>query len=275
MSAATALRIASAAAMRNTWSCAALAAALSVCCVGCDIVPTIEAHAAYARFTTEGDVGLETSSGRIDRVDTASLGLDDAADLPYLQARLQTFAGNLNASAFRLEQSGRGQLGADTGFGGIGGGGVPTAVQSDLEISNLKAFYSFDIVDLEVFRIGPGVGVDIFDIETTVASTDVPVGGFERIDVLAPVPMLFVDASASLFGLRADVEAGWMSASLEDASGTWFDIEARLLYEVVDHIDLMAGYRYISIDADGDADGQAFDAELAVHGWYVGGGVRW
>ena len=243
---------------------------------GCDVIPTIEAHAAYARFTTDGDVGLETNSGQIDRVDIADdLGLDDPGNALYLQSRLQTVVGNVNVSAFRFEESGSGVLDAGTGFGGIGGGGTDTPVRSDFEMTNAKAFYSFDLLDVGVFRIAPGLGVDLFDIDTTVRSVDSPISGLERIQVLAPVPMVFLDASAEIGGLRADVEAGWVTISLDDASGTWVDLEARVLYEVVDYVDLMAGYRLITMDVDGDADGQRFDADLAVHGFYVGGGVRW
>ena len=57
--------------------------------------------------------------------------------------------------------------------------------------------------------------------------------------------------------------------------GTWIDIEGLATFNLLSVFDIFAGYRYISIDTEGDADGQAFEADVELQGWIVGGGISW
>jgi hypothetical protein len=66
-----------------------------------------------------------------------------------------------------------------------------------------------------------------------------------------------------------------MSLDLGDVKGTWIDIEGLANFNVFGPFELFAGYRYISIDTEGEADGQAFEADVVLEGWILGGGISW
>jgi hypothetical protein len=219
-----------------------------------------------------GDVALEPSSGGVAlgsiRTDLEDdLGLNDESGSLHARIELETEIGRWNASVFRHTDSGTGVL--DSTFGNIPAG---TPVDASLSLTNLKAAWMYDF-DTGVVRLSPGIGIDLFDIETSVRSVT-PVTAFEEVEVLAPVPMVFLQAELDLDIVAATVDAGGMSIDLRDAAGTYWDLEGLLRVPVVDHIEVFGGFRYIHIDADGTADGQRFDASLDLTGWIVGGIVR-
>ena len=72
--------------------------------------------------------------------------------------------------------------------------------------------------------------------------------------------------------VAATVDAGGMAVNYGDIDGVFFDLEAMLRIQPTDHIEIFGGYRWIDVDGDGTADGQAYDADLSVRGWFVGGG---
>ncbi|MBK8980443.1 MAG: hypothetical protein IPM29_31460 [Planctomycetes bacterium] len=250
---------------------AALCAALVIAgLAGCEVVPSAEAQLGFARLSVSGDVGLEPSGGgTFVRTDVdRDLGLGDAANALYGHAQIETVAGNVSVGGFIMSEDGRGSL--SQAFGDIPAG---TQVDSELDLRNLKAFYSYDLVDVGPVRLAPGIGIDLFDVNASVRSVG-PVSAFEEVDVFAPVPMLFVEGEVELSIVSAEVEVGAMSLDLGDVDGTFLDAEARVVVTPTPFLDLFAGYRYLSIDADGRSEGDRFSANLEVQGFFIGGGVR-
>ncbi len=218
-----------------------------------------------------GALGLAPSGGGVgatSSIDTESdLGLSDPSGSMQLRAELDTGPIRVTGSAFGYSESGEGRL---TGsFGDIQAG---TDVSSDLDLGNLKAAVTFDLVDTGVFRFSPGLAVDMFLVEAQI--TEALTSATETIDEFLPLPMLFAQAELDLGQVSGIVEAGFVALDLTDTNGTYFDFEAMVAFEPMSQLELYAGYRYISLDGEGENDGQALTADLVLQGWFVGGGVR-
>ncbi len=230
---------------------------------------------AYLQLKPTGDLGLEDSS-RSQALGQIKIDLDDNFSLddkgtPYIRFDLQSEDWNLEVSGFRFSDSADSTLSAP--FGDMPQG---TNVRSDLSIINAKAALTYTLVDLDVVDVGIGVCLDYFDVDMDVRSKTVlpaPATSFEETDFRAPVPMLFARAAVDVGPVGADVSVGWLSADLQDAKGTFWDLDAMISLKPIPNVDVFAGFRYISIDADGVLDSQRFDTELHLRGWYIGLGL--
>lgn len=229
------------------------------------------AQAGYAQLAIDGDIALSATSGGLGGTVSQDLesafGLGDPRGSPYLRAEADLGVPMLVASLVSFEESGQGTLEAN--FGGIN---VGTDVRSELRFTNLKAGLLFDI-DLGPVSIAPGLGIDVFDLDLRVADT----GGFasERIDVTAPLPMVFLRAQLDLDVVALVVEAGAIRVwQIDGVEGDFWDLEVLLEGRLAGPLHLFAGYRLMMIDAEGTVDGQDFTADLRISGWMIGGGIR-
>lgn len=253
----------------SKWICAAAASALGT--ASCTVSGS--AYAAFIQTEVRGNVALDASPPGGTALGTIQVDLDDelGIDEPYpsllVGGKLVTDFGRISVSAFRYDESGSGTLARD--FGDIGAG---AAVESELRFDNIKAFWSWDLLEWGPLRIAPGVGADVFLLETSVRSVS-PVSAFEEIDVTAPVPMVFLESELDLGPVVAIVEAGGMDVHLEDGDGTYWDLDGRVALRLGDQLEVFAGYRYIHLEADGVVDGQRFDADIDVTGWFLGGAI--
>ncbi len=234
----------------------------------------LKVFAGYTQVEMSGTVALDTSVGGVDlgtiQVDLEDdLGLTDEVGSPYGRAEVDLGVIHLTGSAFIYDEQSTGTLSVD--FGDIT---VGSTVETDIEIMNFKGAATFDIVDVGVLRLSPGVGVDLFDIDMSINAT-APVVSSERVEIFTPVPMLFLQTELDFGLVGATLDTGWMSLDLGDVKGTWIDIEGLANFNVFGPFELFAGYRYISIDTEGDADGQAFEADVVLEGWILGGGISW
>lgn len=230
-----------------------------------------ELTAGYIQTELSGTLALDSSSGGQNlssrQVDVRSeLGLTDPSDSLYLRGEISPGIGRVTVSGFRYDQAGSGTLGSD--FGDIPAG---TQVSTDTKFGNLKASWAFDLFGADWLFLGPGFGVDLFDIDVSVTSSSP--SAFERIDVLAPIPMVFLQSELTFGPVSLWGEGGWMSIDLGDGDGTYWDFDGMLRVRPHESIVLFGGYRYIDIEGDGIADGRRFEADLQLDGWYVGGGI--
>lgn len=239
-------------------------AALTAC------APTnFRAAGGLAFMNVGGQVSLDNSAGN------ASLGtvrndLDDALDVgdnnvsPYL--RLESDFGNhrVTVSGFGFGSDGNGTLAAD--FGDITAG---TGVRGSFDFLNIKAAYSYGLLDFDYVRLAPGIAVNtmLTDLEVSTPTS------FEEVETLVGVPMPFVQAEVDLGPAVAVLDVGAMDIDLNDADGTYWDLEGILMIKPSDTLDIFAGYRYVELDSDGTADLRAFDADIAVRGWIFGLGL--
>jgi hypothetical protein len=86
--------------------------------------------------------------------------------------------------------------------------------------------------------------------------------------------MPFGEAECYLGPFTLGGNASVMSADLGDANGRYLDVEAIARWQASDDLEILAGYRYLVIDGFGRATDRDFDADIDLHGWFIGGGVR-
>ena len=96
----------------------------------------------------------------------------------------------------------------------------------------------------------------------------------ETLDAVAPVPMLFGQAEVDVGMFQAVLDVGGMVVkNIEDADGTFLDIELIARLRPLDHVEVFAGFRHILLDVEGVADNQDFLGDLSLTGWMIGGGI--
>lgn len=195
-----------------------------------------------------------------------SLGLVDPSTSFHGRAELDAGPIRVSASGFRYSQSGNGRLTAS--FGDLSAG---ADVATNLDITNLKAAVTFDLIDTGVFRLSPGIGVDVFLLDGRI--TESVTASFEDVDDMLPVPMLFAQAEVDLGPVSGVIDAGFLDYETDEVGGRFLDIEAFVAFSPASHIELLAGYRYIDIDAFGESEGQELTANLTLQGWFIGGGI--
>ncbi|MBI5852959.1 MAG: hypothetical protein HZB39_18265 [Planctomycetes bacterium] len=239
---------------------------------GCELVPRGDARIGWFPGKLSGDIALDSSAGglnldlvRTDVNDDLGLSRSGAATMG---ADLDTELGRVSVSYLRYSDNATGSL--SRAFGDIPPG---TNVETTIDIDNLKAFWTFDLLANDTFRVSPGVGVDLFWFDATVRSITA-LSAYENLEVDVPMPMLFLEGEVDLGAVKAEIEAGWMSLDVGEFDGNFVDLDARVRYTGLSALELFGGYRWIALDVDGKADNQRFDANLDLSGFYFGGGVH-
>ena len=227
-----------------------------------------DAGAIYSQV--KGSVGLQNSGGTLvignNMADLQDdLGVGDEQASPYV--RLEADWGNhrVKVSGFRHQSSGSGTL--QHPFGDLVAG---SAVNSDLEFDDITASWSYDLMPTGPLRLGLGVQVGYYGVDLSVRS----IGGFETVtsDLIAPMPYVDGEVDVGIFSFGAN--AGALMADLHDATARYWDAEGYARMHIGPALEVLAGYRYLLIDAHGTADNRDFDADFEVTGWFLGGGIR-
>lgn len=229
------------------------------------------AQAGYTQMAIAGDIALSTSGGGISSTSKqgfdSAFGLGDERGSPYARVQLDLGVPVVTLSGFTFEEQGSGNL--DTQFGTLLAG---TAVDTDLRFTNLKGSLAFEFA-LGPVAVSPGIAVELFDLDMQVRDT----GGFaaENIEVLAPLPMLFLRAEADLLLFGAVAEIGYLDVPrVNDVEGRFLDAELMAEFRPAPLIHVFAGYRALLLDGSGVVDDQDFATDLEITGWVIGGGVR-
>lgn len=243
-----------------------LLAAVTLAALSSCSAPGFSVQAGYAQLSLDGDIGFATSGAAISQDIESAFGLGDSQGTPFGRAVLDLGTPVLSASGFMFEDEGTGQLQAD--FGGIA---ASTQVRSDLQLTNVKGALAFQI-SLGPVAISPGIAVDYFDLDIDVSDTFGAIT--ESVEVAGPVPMGFLRAEAEFWKIGLVAEAGYMQIDIDDVTASLLDIEALIEIRPTALLDLFAGYRHLGLQVDGLIDGDAFDTDIMLSGFVVGGGVR-
>lgn len=238
---------------------------------GC-VPTTVRGHVGASFLAVQGQAGLSDSSGMLspgavknDFED--SLDVADRNATPYARLEGDWGAQRVTFSGFYYDENGQSTLAND--FGDIPAG---TTVTSSMEFWNVKGAWSYDLLPLDALRLAPGVQLGYSSMDIDVVAQ--PSTAFESLRVQGVVPMVFVQGEVDLGTVSGVVDLGWMNADIEDADGTYWDLEALVRFVPVDPLELIAGYRFMQLDLDGTADGREFDTDMQISGLFFGGGVR-
>ncbi len=228
----------------------------------------VAAQAGYAQVAVNGDFGyLQNSSSTAIQQDVGSaFGLGSSRGAPYARVALDTGVPVLSVSGFQFDDSGTGTLQAN--FGTITGN-VP--VTSELSFANVKGAYAFQI-PIGPVTISPGLAVDWFDIDLSVRS--VLLATTESVSLTGPLPLAFLRTELELGPVNALAEVGYLGATIDGVDASLLDLEAQLQVRPTSWADLFIGYRYLALNAQGVISNDAYDVDLTVSGFMLGGGFR-
>lgn len=218
-----------------------------------------------------GELALSADSGgnptAINQGIDSAFGLGDDQGSPYYRAQIDLGAPVITASTFWLREANQGQLA--NSFGGLPSG-TPVNSRLDLAVAKITASYDFD---LGLVKLSPGVQFDLFALDFDVREPTL--GGSEDIDDIVYVPMPFLRTEAGLGLVSAIAELGYIELpGGANNAGQFFDLEAMLEWHPLPLAHVFVGYRYISIDGEGDTGTADFATDLQIRGWVIGGGLR-
>lgn len=161
---------------------------------------------------------------------------------------------------------------------------------TNLDLSLRKLMMGMDIFNSGTFRIGLMIGVDElnfanFEVTTVDGIPDgLGLGGF-LVDpgtsqiivadekVLVPMGGLRADVALPLSGLRFGAEYSGISIDVDDAQIEYWDLDVNLNYALMENVELLVGYRDISLDVAGDFGDAEMIAALGFNGPYFALGI--
>lgn len=235
---------------------------------GACTTPVVTAQLGFARTEIGGDLALATAGAGTTVQDVRSaFGLGDAHGSPFGRVVADFGAPVLSVSGFWLHEAGAGVLGES--FGGLP---AATTVTTDFDLGVFKFAAVYEL-PLGPITLAPGVAFDVFALDFRVAESP---GNREEVDEILGLPLPFVRATAPLpcCGLLAVAEIGWVDLDVLGLGDDRFvDLEASLEHEFGHGAHLFGGYRWLAVDAEGDAAPDTVLLDLAVHGWFVGVGI--
>lgn len=228
-------------------------------------LPTANVQAGFANLSLDGNVGYVTGAATtsIDQDVESAFGLGDEQGSPVVRGQIDFGVPVLTVSGFQFEDEGQGTLNAT--FGSLTAG---VLVDSTVDLQTARASYAFDI-GIGPVSISPGIAVDYFDLSIKATNGLIT----EEVDLNGPLPLGFLRAQVDFGKVGAFVEAGYISADVDDVDGELLDIEAQLYVRPWSVLELFVGYRHLEMDLEGTIDDDSFDTDLTVSGLMFGGGV--
>lgn len=227
----------------------------------------LDAGVMFAR--ARGEVALQNSAGTLALGDNqhslGSMGVDETEASPYVDLEAVRDVHHFRISGFRLDSEGSGTLTGD--FGDLVAG---TPVTASIDFINVGGAYIYDLMRDDTFRLGVGGQLGYYQLDVEARSA----GGNESVRTEVFVPMPCVEANVYLGDLTLGAFGSLMGADLGDASGRYIDFESTVRWRVLPELELFGGYRYVLMDAYGEASSRDFDADVEVNGWFMGGGIR-
>ncbi|MBL8755572.1 MAG: hypothetical protein JNK15_19905 [Planctomycetes bacterium] len=217
-----------------------------------------------------GDVALQNAGGTLQLGQNQqdlerNLGLGDNEVSPYVRLQADKDKHRVRLHGFGVEEDGSGVLTSD--YGGIVAG---ASVQTNMDLYSIAASWSYQVWRGENYRVGLGGQAGFYSLDVAARSAV----GREEVTTSVLVPMPFVEAEWMWRDFTVGANAALMSADLGDASGRYLDLEGYGRWQIGKDFDVFAGYRYFVLDGYGEASSREFDADVDVHGWFFGAGVK-
>jgi len=166
--------------------------------------------------------------------------------------------------------------------------GADFSTTTDLDISLNKLMMGMDLFNSGVFRVGLMVGVDELNFSnfslTTEDGLSDGMGGFliapgtsqtivSDEKLLVPMGGLRADVYLPLTGLRLGGEYSGISIDVDDAAIEYWDLDVNLNYALMKNVEILAGFRDVTLDISGNLDGAQMTAALGFDGPYLAVGI--
>jgi hypothetical protein len=249
--------------------------AMLAACAG----PTYRVDAGAMFAVANGNIALQNAAGSLDLGSNQNdldnnMGLGSTEVSPYVRVQMDSDKHRVRVQGFGWDAEGSGTLAGTTpGTGNFGDIPAGTPVTTEMQFLAINANYGYELFRNKDCRIAGGLQLAYYSLDITAKSTT----GREQVstDALVPYPFLEVEGFRGEF--TAGANAAIMALNVGDGSGRFWDMEGYVKWEgTVDRadIDVMVGYRYILLDAYGNASGRDFDADINIQGIFISAGIR-
>jgi len=197
----------------------------------------------------------------------------------YYGARLGFAPLEFSVSQFDYNGANDGTVSSAGSFGGKPASGT-FDVSSDLNLSVSKLMLGIDIINSPVFRVGVMAGLDYIQLDQfdLIAQESQGPGSVQAGDVQTilenqsmPIPILGLRGDVALpYGTRIGAEATGMTFHFDDADLLMLDWDLAAHWAPFSHVELMIGYRAVTLNLDGAVDGTNLDVNMDFKGPYAG-----
>lgn len=216
----------------------------------------------------KGDTALATPGGALSSNHVRNdLGLGDTEAAPYVRMEADWGPQRVKAHGFGYEDTGEGTL--SNPFGNIPTG-APVTTKMTAIVGGVS--WSWDLMPSKELRLAPGVQAAFYSMDIGARTASPAAENRVNTDVL--VPEVYFEAEYDFGWLTLGGNIGYMDAHLRDADGRYLDVEALARVRPTREFEIIGGYRYLLLDADGIASDRRFDADVTLTGWFLGFGVR-
>ena len=242
-------------------------ALLASSCTSLSVIPR------YGELNLDGHLGINsTSSGASGTNDLKDAGLQD--DTSVLSGRVDLEVGGMH-STFALSDSshdGSGTLQADVSDGTTT---IPagTAVDSKLDVLMGEAIVTWDLVPGDTVEVGLGLGASVVDID---AAFDAPsLSASVATQQTVPIPLVALRAGVEFGSFDASALLGGMELHAGGDDLTYVDLDFMARLKIFGAVGrrigaIVAGYRYVDLNAKYEDSNANIDAEMRFTGPYIG-----
>lgn len=232
----------------------------------------IEAGPMFLR--PRGDVAIQNAGGTLSLADgtmLSSLDLESTGATPYVSYSTFDDVHRYRVRGFQFENYG-------------GSGPLPQAlgdlttgspVRSEIDSVAVTASYTREMDRCEEYFWGLGAALSYTQIDYNFSNSASPSGvPFEHLEVDVTMPMPYAEGEMYFGDLTLAANVGLMPLNINDVNGFVVDIEAQARWRVLAELELMTGYRYLSVGAKGTAEGRRYETDLELNGLFLGAILR-
>lgn len=243
---------------------------LLVALSGC-VAPRVDITPRLGQFDVDGDIGVSTTSV------TATNSVKDAGlqdDESVFGGRVDlTWGGvHLTASAQKSNHDGDGVLEADLSQGGVTIT-AGTTVASELDLGLYSGIVTFDLIPVDNFELGLGLGATVVDFDASFTDT----GSGDRVatDESVPIPLLAARAGAAFGPVDLSALAGGMKVKFDGDDASYVDLDLMARLRVLGGGERLTGWvalgwRQVDLNVDYDDGDDSVEVDMQFSGPYLG-----
>lgn len=217
-----------------------------------------------------GDFAASPSTDVSGSSSVEALGLDDTETefIPRADFEFGPFLWTVDYG--NLSFSGQGTAEATIDFGGINVA-AGQDVESDIDLTLYRSTFTWDVIPTDTFDLGLGFGIGGAEVSATVADT---LGNSATTDEIIPLPYAAASTTVEIGDFGVEGLAGVFAIEVDDVDVFYLDLDVNAYYQFLDMAGagtrIVAGWRYIDVDAAYDDGDEQIDADLNFSGPYVG-----